>query len=118
MPRTRTSYRPGEVAPGQIAGVQARLRIQRIRAGLASAELTLEQLLVGTPPDDLAAQISRLQLQRALLWVPGIGPRSCDQILGALRLAPATRLHDLTPKQRRAVLAAVAAYGPNTRKAA
>jgi hypothetical protein len=118
MPRTSTSYRPGEVAPGQVAGVQARRRISQIRKGLAAETISLEQLLDGTVPAELAGQASRLHLERTLRWVPGIGPRSCDQILGALRLAPATRLHDLTPKQRRAVLAAVAAYGPNTRKAA
>ncbi|MBF6618816.1 MAG: hypothetical protein ITG02_01115 [Patulibacter sp.] len=112
MARSSTTLQPGTFAAAQAAGVAARRRKAEIRAGLRGGTLRLEQLLVPAQRGELTAQAERMQVDQLLRWCPGMGERRIAHALSEMQLQPATRVSDLDPAHRRALVAVANAYQP------
>lgn len=109
MARNPRGGSPEQLATIRVEALAARRRIQRLRAGLADGTLAFEQLLQLDPDDELATQAGRLEVQRLLRWIPGIGHLNGARVLNELRILPATRVATLTHAERRRIAAAVEA---------
>lgn len=109
---------PQERAAAAARGVAARQLRASVRAGLASGEIQIREVLLdGQADDDRGRTLARMRVVDLLSSFRGIGPVRAEDLMQRIGIAPNRRIGGLGVRQAEAIVAAIEDRYPEGRPA-